>query len=139
MRNLVATVGRLAVVNALLTGFLLASGCSQQNRPTTYPVTGTVLWQDGQPVRGGMVEFRPSAVPNVTTLGQLQPDGSFSLHSIFGNQKVPGATEGEHQVTVFPPSSGHERTSFLLPQKYTVKADQENHFVIKLDSTAPKG
>ena len=86
----------------LISAILVAPGCN--NSPQTFPVSGTVTFDDGTPLTGGTVEFR-----NVTTdiskqvnaRGEIGPDGKYQLTTFTPND---GALPGEHQICVFPPA-----------------------------------
>jgi hypothetical protein len=85
-------------------------GCSKRPLlPETYPVQGRVVFQGGQPVRGGSVWFRPQNDPNVTTRGEIKHDGTFTLHSSRAGGHSPGAIAGPHRVTVVVALEGRSR------------------------------
>ena len=58
----------------LLVGPLVVfGGCGTHDKPalpTTYPVTGKVVYTAGEPLKGGSIQFRPEAEPGVTTTGK---------------------------------------------------------------------
>jgi hypothetical protein len=125
-----------------LGALVLAAGCSGGAKvPKTYPVSGKVLQADGKPMTGGVVQFVPKNNLDVTTSGEIQADGSFTLSTVAENKKVTGATEGPHTVTVLPPvqsqksEQGSAPPAILIPEAYTVKSDGENNFTINI----PKG
>jgi hypothetical protein len=131
------------IATAALAALLLLTGCKgAKPLPKTYLVTGKVVRADGSPVAGGLVHFKPQGNADVTTSGPIGADGSFSLSTFIDGQKVPGATEGPHTVTVLP-SQGQDQGAagsqvaqpVELRDTFTVKADGENHFTIML----PKG
>jgi hypothetical protein len=77
--------------------FLTCLGCGDSN-PRTYPVQGRVVFDDGQVVQQGSVEFRlDSEVDRVVARGKIASDGSFSLSTF---EPGDGALPGEHQVIV---------------------------------------
>jgi hypothetical protein len=137
----------LCVAAALLT----LQACT--DRPATYPVTGTVKFDDGTPLTGGTVEFRnvtTDIAKQINARGEIAPDGKYQLTSFQPND---GAIAGEHQVCVFPaaqdtpgsldsepPPSPLERkyqayeTSGL---SYTVKADGKNEYNIPVGKKVP--
>jgi hypothetical protein len=131
------------IVTAALAALVLIAGCKGGKAlPKTYPVTGKVVYPDGTPLTGGLVHFKPEGNDAVTTSGPIGADGSFSLSTFIDGQKVVGATEGPHTVTVLPPQGqdqgaarGQSAQPFELRDTFTVKADGENHFTI----TLPKG
>lgn len=135
------TVRSAAAVLTLALAGLAGGGCQSAgpSLPKTYPVTGQVVLKGGRPLTGGMVEFRSTADPALTTLGDIEPDGRFTLRTLFNGQALPGAVEGAHQVTVSPPRNreSHGGQAIGLPQSYTVEA-KENHFVIEVELPAEK-
>ena len=75
-------------------------GASQRPIPQTYPVRGKVVYKSGGLVTAGRIEFRTPGELYHTILGEVQPDGTFSLYTLSNDKKYPGATEGTHQVFV---------------------------------------
>ncbi len=73
-------------------------GCSD-NRPPTYPVTGTVEFETGGPVRFGVIEFIPKK-RGPSARGNIGPDGAYTLGT-FGPSD--GAPEGDYTVIVMQP------------------------------------
>lgn len=73
----------------------LVFGCGEA-QIETYPVTGTVVFDDGSPVRTGTVElFSPEH--GLTATGRIREDGSFELGTYSSND---GACAGDHKVIV---------------------------------------
>ena len=74
-------------------------GCSDGVR--TYPVTGTVRYTDGAPVRGGFVELEgmSGAALGHNARGLIEEDGSYSL-------KTPTIGEGAVPVASRPAPPG---------------------------------
>ena len=102
--------------------------------PKTYPVKGHVVFKDGQPATGAAVEFRPSDPSAPNAMGEVGPDGSFSLSCLVGNQKIPGAVAGTFEVTVIPPQGSDQSAQpVTLPRTYTVNPDGSNDFTITID------
>jgi hypothetical protein len=119
----------------------LSAGCKGgQPLPKMYPANGKVMPADGRPVTAGLVQFTPRGSPDVTTSGEIGPDGSFTLSSVVGNRKVAGATAGPHTVTVLPPLAqpsqeamkGGPPQPVTLRELVTVKADAANTFTLTL-------
>lgn len=73
----------------------LLIGCGEERVPT-YPVSGTVTFDDGSPVRTGTVEFA-SVDQNLTATGRIGDDGSFILGTFTSDD---GACAGNHRVIV---------------------------------------
>lgn len=128
-----AVLTLLAVVASALAG----CGGSEEELPPTYQATGTVLAADGPPVPGGMIEFRSTEGKPVSAIGQIQPDGSFSLSTLVASTKVPGAVAGRHQVIVMPspPDTGDIQAipqPVIVPTLCEVKPDGANQFTVRL-------
>ena len=107
------------------------SGCHRKAQwpiPKTYPVTGKVVVSQGQIPVGATIEFRPKNV-ELAADGLIAADGSFSLTILFHEQRLPGATEGLHQVLV----RQHLGDTIVLNESYTIEP-KENHFIVKLDT-----
>lgn len=88
----------------LATAFATAPGCGT-GRPKTYPVSGRVVFPNGRPFTGGVVEFVPADASGAGARGAIQPDGTFRLTTFREND---GAVEGRHRAVVVwspPPAS----------------------------------
>jgi hypothetical protein len=123
--------------------------------PTTYPVQGKVVYQDGKPVQGGSIWFQPEENAHVSTSGEIQPDGTFTLSSSMAGGHAQGAIAGSYRVTVTidlakssvkgsagsssesaasPPMARRvlpQLVSVMLPETYTVTAG-DNNFNLKI-------
>jgi len=73
----------------------MVAGCGASQVPT-YPVSGTVVSDDGSPVRTGTVELE-SRDHKLTATGTIRQDGSFVLGTYASDD---GACAGEHRVIV---------------------------------------
>jgi hypothetical protein len=73
---------------------LLCSGCS--GRVATYPVSGTVQFDDRQPVRVGVIEFRCAETGTIAR-AKLDDIGSFKLGTF---ASADGAPAGKYRVIV---------------------------------------
>jgi hypothetical protein len=61
------------------------AGCDGKSQPATYPVTGTVTFQDGTPLKGVTIRFRTTdRVPAITGSGKTDASGNFSLSAAGG-------------------------------------------------------
>jgi hypothetical protein len=118
--------------------WLAGTGCGGsggQPLPKTHPVTGKVFYKGGQPLPGGVIEFQSESNPTLTTLGDIGPDGTFELSTLFQNERLHGAAEGPYHVTVIPRMSDNRPVAlFQLPRLYAVKAE-DNYFSIELEKT----
>jgi hypothetical protein len=109
---------------AALAGLLIAApGCGTKTvppPPQPFPVHGKVLLPGNQPLRGGVVTFRPVGDPEDRRYqgwGFPKPDGSFEVAAT-GN--AIGLAPGRYKVTVGPRDEGEPRGSNvnLIPKKY---------------------
>jgi hypothetical protein len=117
------THGRLPSALALGVVFLLGCGPASVPLPSTHPVEGTLTWDDGQPVAGGVVLLRSTSDLSVTTAGEVSPAGKYVLYTVRDAQRQPGALAGEHKVTVMPRvAEGQAELVITLPQPVTVTA-----------------
>jgi len=123
----------------LALSFCLAAGCAAGKKmPAMHPVEGKVVYKAGQPLTGGVVSFQSQADQSLTTTGEIQPDGSFSLWTFVDKERVKGVPPGEYRVTVVPPlGADHSVKPISIAKPYTVEA-KENRFTITLDKAAPK-
>ena len=87
---------------------LLLAGC--RHGVATYPVSGTVCFDDGQPVRIGFIEFRCRDTGR-SARAKLDEKGAFTLGT-FAN--ADGAAAGDYQIIIVqyftPPPPGHVHT-----------------------------
>lgn len=74
---------------------VLLCGCSD-GRPPLYPVSGTVAFESGDPVRNASIEFVPDS-PAPSPRGRIDAQGRFSLGTYETND---GAPAGEYRVVV---------------------------------------
>ena len=77
---------------------LLGPGCAPSH-PPAYPVSGLVRFEDGTPVRTGVVELE-SVELSVNARGEIRRDGSFQLTTWSTND---GAVAGKHRAVVVQP------------------------------------
>lgn len=74
---------------------VLVSGCSD-GRPPLYPVSGTVLFETGTPVRNASIEFVPNQL-GPSPRGRIDAEGRFSLGTYAAQD---GAPAGDYRVVV---------------------------------------
>lgn len=124
---------RMSSLAAMLA--VIAVGCNNQpsDVPHTYSVTGTVKYKSGEPVAGGAISFASDADRSLSVSGEIKDDGSFTLHTVKGRDRVAGAPEGEYSVTVMPPlPADHQPVAVMeLAKKYRVEP-HENTFTIEV-------
>jgi hypothetical protein len=132
--------GLAGVVLAGVLG-LASSGCGggTANHPTVYPVTGVVVFKDGTPLNEGAIQFEPqSGGKDATTLGEIDADGEFTLHTLHQNDNLPGAPEGNYKVTILSRrTEKQEQQTYQPAQVFRVEA-KENRFRIEIDGPRKK-
>jgi len=123
---------RLLMFAGLL-AFLVVGCGPKENVPKTYPVTGKVVDAKGNPVKAGSVQFESKTDTTTTVIGEIQPDGNFSLRTFNNKMNAQGAQEGEYKVTINLP--GVDMTNIpppiIMPKPYRVEP-KENNFELKL-------
>jgi hypothetical protein len=72
-----------------------AVGCSSDQTPT-YPVSGRVVFENGNPVRHGTIELT-SVEYGTTSTGRIDHDGGFVLGTYTADD---GAAAGDHNAIV---------------------------------------
>jgi hypothetical protein len=91
-------IDRIVEISALAAFAVLgsiASGCGN-GRPATYPVEGSVRFEDGRPVPVGNVEFRSDEGGKIAR-GKIDQQGHFVLGTFCADD---GAVAGLHHVIV---------------------------------------
>ncbi|MDB5336318.1 MAG: hypothetical protein JWN70_1937 [Planctomycetaceae bacterium] len=131
----------IAVAMLLSAVSLSGAGCAAKKPsappPKTFPVTGKVVTKDGKPVAGGMVEFQSKTNNQLSVTSEIKPDGTFSLISRRDGEQFPGATEGDYQVTLFPPMSASQTESpKTLPETFKVEP-KENAITLTVPGSKP--
>jgi hypothetical protein len=114
-----------------------ALGCSGRGAgavPATYPADGLVTYKDGRPFTGGTIQFQPVGDSSFSVVGEIQENGSFTLHTIKNQSKAAGAVPGTYRVTITPPlPADHRPVQPIMPaDTYQVEA-KDNHFTLSLD------
>ena len=121
-------IARSFLVALLLPGPLLVSGCQPQgDLPPTHPVSGKVVYKDGTPMKGGVIQFGPvSDESSILVSGEIDENGGFTLYTTKDKQKKMGAAEGQYEITIVPPQGGEHQPAppFTLPETYTIKAGE---------------
>jgi hypothetical protein len=119
-------------------------GCntSATMMPKTYPVKGTIVYKDGQPLEGGQVEFQPIVKSSVTVTGDIKYDGTFTVRSRNDAATVPGAPSGIYRINILPPATASPTDQavvdkFTTKRMYFVKQDDNNNFIIGLPWVHP--
>jgi hypothetical protein len=117
-------------------GLAVCLGCSgggSSQLPSTYKVTGTVVFKGGKPVTGGAIQFSPVSDTSFTVSGDVADDGSFTLSTVKGAERVSGAPEGEYRVTVLLPLPADQKAipGITLPKNYRVEP-KDNTFTIEI-------
>ncbi|HEY2155595.1 MAG TPA: hypothetical protein VGH33_08190 [Isosphaeraceae bacterium] len=120
--------------SAVLTFPLVLAGCGESvpSAGALHPVKGKVVFSKPEALLGLKIEFVPKSPSARPALGDLGPDGSFTLKSPDGD----GAAEGEYGVRLMKPG-GFPKGKFNSPisQEYF---DEDGAFLsasIKPDTT----
>jgi hypothetical protein len=128
----------------------LVLGCAD-GRPPTYPVSGVVQFEDGQPVTSGVVEFE--SLPDQTIAkGRIGAKGEFTLSTFADGD---GAVEGNHraivvqQIFLDAATAEHRRHMAVMDDRYadyqrsglefTVEPEGKNFFRIVVKKASDKG
>jgi hypothetical protein len=87
------------------------TGCGQ-SEPKTYPVQGKVVFKGkgGNVARlaGGMVRFQSVSDPNLTAVGEIADDGTFSMGAFLKDKGLSGVPAGQYKARVDPPEDDEE-------------------------------
>src|SRR4029453_12257638 len=86
---------KLSVATFVTVGIVL-TGCSNSDRPPTYPVTGTVTSQ-GQPVAGAAITFVPTGTDGEGASAIKDSNGKYSRTTW---EAGDGARSGQYRVKV---------------------------------------
>jgi hypothetical protein len=90
--------------------FLVTAGCNNTPAlPKTFPVTGTVAYQGGQLMKGGSIQLKSAADPDLRVVGAIKDDGTFTLRTIKDSATGAGVPDGEYSVIVQPPAIADTR------------------------------
>jgi hypothetical protein len=109
----------------------LLTGCEKAPSPIdVFPAHGTVLGVNGNPVEGGVIEFRSKHDYRIRSVASVGGDGKFVLSTQLNNEKFDGAPQGDYEITFSPRGSGYI-PSIELEEDVTIKPE-ENNLTIKL-------
>ena len=99
---------RLTFVFVACAAACLTTGCGPSGAPLpeTYPVHGTVAQRNGTLITSGIVVFESKADRSVSTAGVIKEDGTYSLTTSRGRQRVEGAVAGPNHVVITLSDSG---------------------------------
>ena len=126
---------------ALVAAVGVAVGGCGAKTPPTYPVEGKVVFADGSPLSGGLVEFEsvPAEGMPVNARGIIQSDGSFRLTTY---AEGDGALAGKHRAIVVGPrpiASQYDDESNQPPPKPPVDRRFESYTTSGLEFTVTEG
>ncbi len=126
MKRLVLKKGMASIAFSALFA-TISFGCKQTpDMPTTYPASGKVVYKDGNPMSGGVVQFQTGKDDGTTTVGETDGRGHFALQTLKGNHKKEGAQEGIYRVTILPPQSDDHQIAppIEIEETYTIAAKE---------------
>jgi hypothetical protein len=99
---------RVVALGVVLLMGIALPGCGNKplEGPPTVPVKGKVVFTKNgtlEPIvdRQGAVEFESVDQPGVKALGDIQPDGSFTVSTLVTGGAKPGAVPGQHRVRLY--------------------------------------
>ncbi|MFT5528280.1 MAG: hypothetical protein ACI9HK_006269, partial [Pirellulaceae bacterium] len=102
--------------------------------PMTYAVTGTVVDQNNQPITKGQIIFQAPADKTFVASAEVQADGTFTLTTKAGGKDLPGAVQGQHEVTYFPPLTEEQTEEpVTLKDLIEVEPKEVNRFDIRVE------
>jgi len=123
-----------------LAAALVSTGCVRTNAtaPKTYAVKGKVVYNDGTPMTSGFIEFQSVKHPGLRINAEIKKDGTFTLETLVDGQRLRGAPEGEHKVTITPMLTGDQTSQpdlkpLVLPKTYAIQADDGNELTITVE------
>jgi hypothetical protein len=115
---------------------LMVAGCGSDTAseppPEVFAVTGTIADSSGAKVTAGMLEFRSTTGAESSAQADIQPDGSFTVFTLFEGEKLAGAAPGEYNVTFYPPMSQSQTEVPVSLDAPLVVEKTENRFEVKL-------
>jgi hypothetical protein len=127
------------LVLGVFLGVAVGCGGSSNAFPPTHPVTGSVSYKGGQPVAGGAIQFTHISDSSFSVSGDIGDDGSFTLFTVKGKDRVAGAPEGEYRVSVQPPIPADHRAvpAITLSKTYRIEP-KEMKFSIEVTPPTKK-
>ena len=115
-------------LSILVTVGIVLTGCSNSSRPSTYPVTGTVISQ-GKPVAGAAITFVPTGNEGEAASAITDSEGKYALTTWRAGD---GARPGEYRVKV----SKQEQTA-VDPSKMVKNLSIEEEQKIYVENKKP--
>lgn len=85
----------------LVLALLALAGCGESG-PTTFPVSGKVVFADGdvKKLAGSNVEFQMESDRKVMAYGAIAEDGTFSMQMLYQGKQVQGVVEGAYRARI---------------------------------------
>jgi hypothetical protein len=85
----------------LLSLFVMLGCSSSPNMPATSPVTGKVVFANGQPVTGAYIRFVPAGSTGSEAEAELEADGAFTMKTTVA---LSGVVPSKYKVVIDPKS-----------------------------------
>lgn len=106
---------------------LLLAGCYKSVPPLeTWPVSGSIVDQNGQRPVDGVVRLLTDTDAHLISVGPIQSDGTFTVHTQRQGYDYPGAPAGTYDVLVITSKPGDDGKPvpirFEVPKSFTVAA-----------------
>jgi hypothetical protein len=125
MRNILV----VAAVAALLCG---CGNMPSPNLPPVHKVSGQVVSAAGQPVSGGTIQLQSTSSQH-TAIGDVQPDGNFTMRTMVDGVRLDGVVAGAQRATYFPQMTEDQSAAVPVDLKEPIEIrPQDNEIVIKL-------
>lgn len=138
MKRLVLKKGMASIAFSALIA-MISFGCKQTpDMPTTYPASGKVVYKDGNPMSGGVVQFQAEKDDGTTTVGETDDRGHFALRTLKGNRQKDGAQEGIYRVTILPPQSEDHQIAPPIELKETIAIAAKENVIPTLTVDRPE-
>jgi hypothetical protein len=110
MRLMRLPIARPAARALAVLGLAALTGCGGAGG--TYPVRGKVVYADGAPVSGGVINFEPAGAEGEPATGIVNQDGTYEART---TDKLAGAKPGKYRVSITPPEVESEGENSKAP------------------------
>lgn len=114
-----------------LLGVLLAiPACQDRNHPPTYPVTGEVQFPNGKLLPEGALTLNSKGPHFLTVRGDIT-GGRFTVHTIYGEKKLPGAPAGKYNGSILVMEKDQSMREYAVNHEVEIKPEP-NTLVLKV-------
>jgi hypothetical protein len=90
-------------------------------------------------MKDGYVQFTATTESTPNAIGDIGPDGKFSLRTIFRSKRLTGAAEGKYEVTIQPAIGPDRRVvpSCTLPEPIEVQPGRNEDLTLTYSAPRP--